>query len=165
MNSRYSPITLPSVAANEMSVGNPDKSIVNWVRSAAIPLATVEPRQGYKDLEALRAVIGNARIVSFGEATHGTREIRKLKHRMLEFCIAEFGFTMLGIEAPFPESLAVDSFVLDGNGDAADALLSDHRSLYKDNCTSFQCFIPSIVLSMYGSSGAPPKIRRLAAGQ
>ena len=83
MNSRYSPITPPSVAANEMSVGNPDKSIVNWVRSAAIPLATVEPRQGYKDLEALRAVIGNARIVSFGEATHGTREIRTLKHRML----------------------------------------------------------------------------------
>lgn len=38
MNSRYSPITLPSVAANEMSVGNPDKSIVNWVRSAAILL-------------------------------------------------------------------------------------------------------------------------------
>ena len=122
MNSRYSPITPPSVAANKMSVGNPDKSIVNWVRSAAIPLATVEPRQGYKDLEALRAVIGNARIVSFGEATHGTREIRKLKHRMLEFCIAELGFTMLGIEAPFPESLAVNSFVLDGNGDAADAL-------------------------------------------
>ena len=82
----------------------------------------MEPRQGYKDLDALRAVIGDARIVSFGEATHGTREIRKLKHRMLEFCVAELGFTMLGIEAPFPESLAVNAYVLDGIGNAADAL-------------------------------------------
>jgi hypothetical protein len=32
--------------------------------------------------------------------------------------------------------------------------LSDHRSLCKDICTGGQCFIPSIILSMYGSRGA-----------
>jgi erythromycin esterase len=99
-----------------------DKSVVEWIRSAAIPLATVEPRHGFKDLEALRPIIGDARIVSLGEATHGTREFFKLKHRMLEFCVAELGFTMFVIEANFPESLAVNAYVLNGVGNAADAL-------------------------------------------
>ena len=104
------------------TVGNLDKSVVEWIRSAAIPLATVEPRHGCKDLEALRPIIGDARIVSLGEATHGTREFFKLKHRMLEFCVAELGFTMFVIEASFPESLAVNAYVLNGVGNAADAL-------------------------------------------
>ena len=103
-------------------MNNPDKSVVEWIRSAAIPLATAEPRQGYKDLEALRGVIGDARIVSLGEATHGTREFRKFNHRLLEFCISELGFTMLAIEAPFPESLEVNAYVLEAMGNAADAL-------------------------------------------
>lgn len=111
-----------SAATNGTCVGNPDKSVVEWIRSAAIALATVEPRQGYKDLEALRPIIGGARIVSLGEATHGTREFFKLKHRILEFCVAELGFTMFGIEAHFPESLEVNAYVLDGVGNAADAL-------------------------------------------
>ena len=74
------------------------------------------------DLEPLRAVIGDARIVSLGEATHGTREFFKLKHRILEFCVAELGFTVFVIEANFPETLAVNAYVLDGVGTAADAL-------------------------------------------
>lgn len=101
---------------------NSDNSVVEWMRSAAIPLATVEPRQGFADLEALRPIIGDARIVSLGEATHGTSEFFKLKHRLLEFCVAELGFTVFGIEAHFPESLAVNAYVLDGVGSAADAL-------------------------------------------
>ena len=103
-------------------MNDPETSVVEWIRSAAIPLAGVEPRQGCRDLERLRPIIGDARIVSLGEATHGTREFFKLKHRLLEFCVAELGFTMLGIEAPFPESLAVNAYVLDGIGNAADAL-------------------------------------------
>jgi erythromycin esterase len=106
----------------EICVGIPDKSVIQWIRSEAIPLATVEPRHGYADLEPLRPIIGDARIVSLGEATHGTREFFKFKHRLLEFCVAELGFTTLIIEASFPESLAVNAYVLNGVCNAADAL-------------------------------------------
>ena len=50
------------------------------------------------------------------------REFFKLKHRLLEFCVAELGFTTFIIEASFPESLAVNAYVLNGVGNAADAL-------------------------------------------
>lgn len=96
--------------------------VVEWVRSHAIPLAGTEPRQGWADLEPLRPIIGDARIVSLGEATHGTREFFRLKHRLLEFCVAELGFTTFIMEAPFSESLGVNAYVLAGTGDAADAL-------------------------------------------
>ena len=97
-------------------------AVVEWIRSAAIPLTPAEPRHGLADLAPLRAVIGDARIVSLGEATHGTREFFTLKHRLLELCVAELGFTMFCIEASFPESLAVNAYVLDGTGDPAAAL-------------------------------------------
>jgi erythromycin esterase len=105
-----------------MNEPNPDKSVIEWIRSTAMPLATVEPRQGRKDLEALRPIIGDARILSLGEATHGTREFFKLKHRIIEYCVAELGFTTFIIEANFPQSLAINAYILDGVGNAADAL-------------------------------------------
>ncbi|MGH6814817.1 MAG: erythromycin esterase family protein [Hyphomicrobiaceae bacterium] len=97
---------------------------VRWIQTNAIPLATAEAGNGFADLEPLRAAIGEARIVSLGEATHGTREFFQLKHRLLEFCVSELGFTVFGIEASLPESLAVNDYVLHGTGDPADGLAS-----------------------------------------
>ena len=67
-------------------------------------------------------MIGTARVVALGEATHGTREFFKLKHRMLEFLVAQMGFTAFGIEATLPESFDVDDWVLTGAGDPERAL-------------------------------------------
>lgn len=96
--------------------------IISWIRSDANPLATVEPGQDFNDLEPLRSIIGDARITSLGEATHGTREFRRLMHRVFAFCVTELGFTILGIEAPFQDCVAVNAYVLDGTGNASDAL-------------------------------------------
>ena len=47
-----------------------------------------------------------------------------MKHRMLEFLVSEMGFTLFTIEAAFPESLAVNRYVLTGEGDARHSLTS-----------------------------------------
>ena len=96
--------------------------ILGWIRGSAIPITTVEAGNGFADLEPLRRVIGDARIVSLGEATHGTREFFQLKHRLLEFCISELGFTIFGIEASYPECLRVNDYVLHGIGNPAGTL-------------------------------------------
>src|SRR6266700_1205944 len=95
---------------------------LGWIRARAIPLATVEAGNGFADLARLRGIIGEARIVSLGEATHGTREFFQLKHRLLELCVCELGFTVFGIEASYPESLRVNDYVLHGTGNPAEAL-------------------------------------------
>jgi erythromycin esterase len=96
--------------------------VTAWFKGAAIPLDSTEPASGLKDMERLDVVIGNARIVAMGESTHGTREFFQMKHRMLEYLVEEKGFTVFGIEANWPESLAVNEYVLNGSGDAQQAL-------------------------------------------
>ncbi len=101
-------------------------AVVGWLRDRAIPLQTVEAGRGFADLQPLKKIIGDARIVALGEATHGTREFFQLKHRMLEFLATEMGFTIFSIEANMPEAYRLNDYVLTGVGDPA-ALL---RGMY-----------------------------------
>src|SRR5262249_5029871 len=101
---------------------HPNAAVINWLKANALPLASAEPGTSFEDLEPLRPLIGDARIVSLGEATHGTREFFQLKHRMIEYCVSQLGFTMIGFEAEHGATLAVNDYVLDGKGNAFDVV-------------------------------------------
>jgi erythromycin esterase-like protein len=94
-----------------------DQAAIQWLRQHAIPIQTVEAGNGFADLQPLKKVVGDARIVELGEATHGTREFFQLKHRMIEFLASEKGFTIFSIEANMPEAYRLNDFVLNGFGD------------------------------------------------
>jgi erythromycin esterase-like protein len=100
----------------------PDKPAVDWITANAVRLKTPEAGNGFADMQPLKKIIGNARIVSLGEATHGTREFFQLKHRMLEFLASEMGFTIFSIEANMPEAYRLNDYVLNGEGDPAKLL-------------------------------------------
>jgi len=101
-------------------------AVTAWIKENAVPLKTVEAGNGFGDMQPLKKLIGDARIVAMGEATHGTREFFQFKHRMLEFLVEQMGFTVFGIEANWPESLALNEYVLTGKGDPKQGL----RDLY-----------------------------------
>jgi len=101
---------------------HPNNAVLGWLKANVLPLASAEPRSDFKDLEQLRPLIADARIVSLGEATHGTREFFKLKHRMIEYCVSQLGFTMIGFEAEYGATLAVNDYVLNGKGNASDVV-------------------------------------------
>jgi len=103
--------TLPSAWAFE------DQPVVEWMRTNAVRLTTPEAGHGFADMQPFKKVIGNARIVALGEATHGAREFFQLKHRMLEFLATEMGFTIFSIEANMPEAYRLNDYVLTGKGD------------------------------------------------
>ena len=114
-------VTLGGTAHSALSQ---QEEVVEWVRANAIPLQTVEPRHGFLDMEPLKKVVGDARIVALGEATHGSREFFQFKHRMLEFLVTNMGFRIFAIEANMPEAARLNDYVLTGHGDPA-ALLRD----------------------------------------
>jgi len=97
-------------------------AVRTWIRDRAIALTTVEAGNDRTDLEPLRQIVGDARIVALGEATHGTREFFQLKHRLLEFLVSEMDFNIFAIEASLPEVMDVNRYVLSGEGDPARAL-------------------------------------------
>lgn len=91
--------------------------ITAWLRREAIPFETPLVRDDRRDLEGLGALIGDARVVSLGEATHGTREFFQMKHRILDYLVKEKGFTHFAMEASWPEMNRIDDWVLGGKGD------------------------------------------------
>jgi erythromycin esterase len=108
-------ITMPVLAP-------PPQEVVDWIGAHAIPLATAEAGNGLDDIAPIARLIGKARVVALGEATHGTREFFQLKHRVLEYLVAKQGFTVFAIEANQPECRAINEYVLHGTGDPKAAL-------------------------------------------
>jgi erythromycin esterase-like protein len=98
------------------------QAAVQWLRQHAVPLRTVEAGHGFTDLEPLGQMVGNARIVELGEATHGTREFFQLKDRLVQFLASQKGFTIFSIEANMPEAYRLNDFVLNGVGDPKELL-------------------------------------------
>ena len=101
------------------SAAAPKPAELDWLKTNAVPLKTCEAGRGFDDLAPLKSIIGNARIVSLGECTHGTREVFQMKHRFLEYLASQCGFTIFSIEANMPEAYRLNDYVLEGKGDPA----------------------------------------------
>lgn len=102
-----------------LTLAQPSPAEAAWVSRNAITIDTVEAGNGFQDLEPLRDVFANARVVGLGESTHGTREHFQMKHRLVEFLASELGYTIFSIEASTPEAFRVDDYVSKGEGDPA----------------------------------------------
>jgi len=98
-------------------IAEPEAGQLEWIRQTAIPFGTERAGSGFDDLQPLKQLIGNARVVGLGEATHGTAEFFRMKHRVLEFLANEMGFTIFNIEANMPEAYRLNDYALTGRGD------------------------------------------------
>lgn len=127
---------------------------VNWVKNASFAFATDDPAVPTSDLDPLRNLVGNASIVALGEATHGTREFFRMKHRMLEWLIRDMGFSYFGIEATFPEALDVDRYVQTGEGEPGELLANLH--FWTWNTTEVLDLIKW--MRSWNASGRQPKV-------
>jgi len=87
---------------------------IDWIRKNAVVFDTVKAGHGFEDLQPLKQLIGDARIVALGEPTHGSREVFQMKHRLLEFLVEALGFSIFSIEANMPESFRLNDYVLRG---------------------------------------------------
>lgn len=112
-------VTPARTMARATATATAPADIVAWVRDQAIPFATAEPGDDDADLLPLERLVGDARVVALGEATHGTHEFFAMKHRLLAFLVRELGFNVFAIEASWPESNLVNDWVRTGRGDPA----------------------------------------------
>ncbi len=97
-------------------------AVVRELRSHVIAFNSVLAGNRFDDLAGLDRLIGDARIVALGEATHGTAEFFQMKHRLVEYLVEKKGFTVFAIEGNWPEAKAADRFVKSGEGAAGAAL-------------------------------------------
>ena len=76
-----------------------------------------DPAAGFDDLEPLAGLFRDARVVAVGESAHYVREFYLWRQRLLRFLAERCGFTVFAMESGFSEGLAVDDWVLGGDGD------------------------------------------------
>jgi erythromycin esterase-like protein len=64
-----------------------------------------------RDYDALMALVGDARIVLLGEASHGTHEFYRERARITKRLITERGFTAVAIEGDWPDAYRVNRYI------------------------------------------------------
>jgi len=98
------------------------QKVVSWFNEKAVPLKTSEPESGFEDLQFLKPILKDVKVVGVGEATHGTQDFFKMKHRFLEFLVTEMDFRVFAIEASYAACLDINNYVLNGVGTKEEVL-------------------------------------------
>jgi erythromycin esterase len=94
----------------------------DWLGRNMLRIRTLDPAdEDFSDLEGLRGIIGEARIVGLGESMHRVHEFSSLRHRLFQFLVAELGFTAIAVESGFAEGLSVQQWLDTGEGDVGEA--------------------------------------------
>ena len=103
-------------AAGSDTTGHPGPAVdatVALVRASALPITGAET-----DYDSLMAMIGDARFVLLGEATHGTQQFYHERARITRRLIEEKGFSAVAIEGEWPDAEGVHRFIRDDRGAA-----------------------------------------------
>src|SRR3974390_2202361 len=91
------------------------------LKDVVIPLRTLDPGdEDWTDLEPIRNLVGDAKVVGVGEAAHGVGEFHQLRHRLLRYFVEELGFTAYCTEFPFDEGVAINEWIHGGPGTVND---------------------------------------------
>lgn len=93
--------------------------LTDLVHEAAHPLVGE-----IEDYDPLLKMIGDARLVLIGEASHGTHEFYRERAQITKRLIKEKGFTAVAVEADWPDAYRVNRYVrnLSTDEDAVEAL-------------------------------------------
>jgi erythromycin esterase len=86
------------------------------IKTAQRPVPKIPQRESYplqnsKDLDALMARIGDARIVLLGEASHGTHEYYTWRSAISRRLITEKGFNFIAVEGDWPDCYRVNRYI------------------------------------------------------
>ena len=94
--------------------------IIGVLQDAAQPLHGAS-----NDYNALLELIGDARLVLLGEASHGTHEFYRERAQITKRLVAEKRFTAVAVEADWPDAYRVNRYVRGtGTATSADASLT-----------------------------------------
>jgi erythromycin esterase-like protein len=100
-----------------------DTDTLDLIRDEALPLT------GLADIDGVLPLVGHARFVLLGEATHGTQEFYRVRAEITKRLIAEHGFDAVAVEADWPAALRASRHAqgADDDTDAASALRGFER--------------------------------------
>ncbi|NLG60312.1 MAG: erythromycin esterase family protein [Gammaproteobacteria bacterium] len=76
-------------------------------------------------------MVGDAEVVGLGEATHGSRDFFRMKHRVLRYLVEHKGFRSFSLELPWSSGVRVNEYVLYGKGDLERIAREEFQGSYR----------------------------------
>lgn len=120
----FSGVFFESLTNDAYKKPNITEKFYSELKKEAIPLKTVNPKEDLSDLEPLKVLLKDKKIIGMGEATHGTKEFFQMKHRTFEFLVKEMGYKVFAIEGSFSAGENINNYVMYGKGNKFEALKS-----------------------------------------
>jgi erythromycin esterase-like protein len=92
-------LILPAAAAAAVTGGGDGNA--QTIAPGVYRIDGFDPSLPLGDLEPLRRIVGDARVVGLGESVHTSGGFYQLKHRIFRFLVEEMGFRVFGFETPW----------------------------------------------------------------
>ncbi|RJL35937.1 erythromycin esterase family protein [Bailinhaonella thermotolerans] len=99
-----------------------DGDVVRWIDANAVRPARIDAEGPVDDLGALRRIVGGAKVVGLGEPSHGAHEQVTVRHRVIRYLVERMGFRTVAWEESWGSGVAVDRYVVSGEGDAREVV-------------------------------------------
>jgi erythromycin esterase len=106
-------------------------SVVAAIERSAHPLRSTDPQGSLRDLNSLGRMVDDAKVVGLGEATHGSRDFFRMKHRVFRYLVEEKGFRSFSLELAWSSGVRLDEYVLEGKGDLRDIAREEFQGAYR----------------------------------
>jgi erythromycin esterase len=101
----------------------PNKDEVDWLNQNIAPINFDRPFQ-IAESRSLIDLLRDYRVLGLGEVTHGSSEVYHVKRHLVEFLMARTNFSLLVMEMDMGEAELLNNYVLTGEGNPEDILLS-----------------------------------------
>ncbi len=97
-------------------VARPDSALARWARRQAVPLPPVDPAYHGPDFAFLDRLVGNARLLAFGEPVHGGHEPLVFRNHLIRYAVERLGCTAVTLESGLTEATGADDYIQGGAG-------------------------------------------------
>jgi len=98
-----------------------NERLINELNAIIRPIATVNPEDGFEDLEFLKEMTREATVIGIGESTHGTDIYDKYRRRIIRFLIQQMDYKAIVDEGDILAAEKVDAYI-NGQMDSLDML-------------------------------------------
>ncbi|MCK5003998.1 MAG: erythromycin esterase family protein [Candidatus Aminicenantes bacterium] len=70
-----------------------------WIKDNSFSIDSVTDESSFEDIQFLKSIIQNRRLVQLGESSHGVMEFNQIKVRLIKFLHEEMGFNVIAFES------------------------------------------------------------------
>jgi erythromycin esterase len=93
-----------------------EQLLIQELNLQVIPLDELPMNLGDSSLSFMDQY-GESRIIGMGEATHGTGEFFRMKHRLFRYLVEQHSYKGIAFEADFAESVYLNNYIMGAEGD------------------------------------------------